>query len=326
MVGVTPSLDPRDPLGFSIDCPHHAVFHPLGYPVSIAATTPEVLRAAEESWGAFAPRRRTADHDLRVRVIVAGGPPFDADLAFHAQQHLFTAVAGPANLAICDFRQGAAFCWVTTGTVADRPSFRYHFLETVVYTLLTDAFLAPVHASCVSRNGRGVLFCGESGAGKSTLAFACGRSGWEFVSDDAVFLVRDEADRIVLGRPHQVRLHPSATALFPDLAGRLPRQRPNGKMTIEVATAEFPGIGIATECAVDYVLFLDRREAAEPALLPMAAAEALVLLEQGLAPFGEAWPAHRARSLRRLLSVPAYRFRYGGLDGALAELERLLAR
>jgi hypothetical protein len=48
----------------------------------------------------------------------------------------------------------------------------------------------PLHAGCVARQGRGVLLAGTSGSGKSTLTAALVRDGWDFLSDDTVFVVR----------------------------------------------------------------------------------------------------------------------------------------
>jgi len=48
----------------------------------------------------------------------------------------------------------------------------------------------PLHAGCVARDGRGVLLAGTSGAGKSTLTAALVADGWDFLSDDTVFVAR----------------------------------------------------------------------------------------------------------------------------------------
>lgn len=48
-----------------------------------------------------------------------------------------------------------------------------------------------MHATCVSRNGRGVLICGPSGAGKSALALKLMVLGAELVADDRTILRHD---------------------------------------------------------------------------------------------------------------------------------------
>ncbi len=59
-------------------------------------------------------------------------------------------------------------------------------LELLMLTALDWTFFIGVHAACVMRHGQSVLLCGDSHAGKSTLAYACARSGWTFVSDNAL--------------------------------------------------------------------------------------------------------------------------------------------
>ncbi|MDA0204716.1 MAG: hypothetical protein O2795_05130 [Acidobacteria bacterium] len=47
----------------------------------------------------------------------------------------------------------------------------------MVYCLLTEKHLPPIHTGCVALGGQGLLLVGDSGAGKSTLAFGCARLG-----------------------------------------------------------------------------------------------------------------------------------------------------
>lgn len=314
-----------DPLLFLAELDCVETLYPLGYPVRIETNSRAVLEAARESWGLFRAARRTPP--VVLRVLVGGNGPAAAwqPPVFRAQQHVFAIVDGPANFAVCDFSAGMGFCWVTAATVATRAAFRYHFLEAMAYSILTDLYLAPVHASCVALAGRGLLLCGPSGAGKSTLALACARRGWTFISDDACFLVRASRDRTVLGRPHQMRFRPSAAELFPELSGRLAGMHPNGKLSVEVSTGALPGIVTGFEARVDYLTFLDFEAGAWPRLLAVRQAEIAARLAEGLAPFGRTH-AERIACLARLAEVPAYRFRYGDLDEAVGCLENLLLR
>jgi hypothetical protein len=314
-----------DPLLFSAELDCAQTLYPLGYAVRIETNSRVVLEAARESWSLFRSRGGGPPVVLRVLVSEDGPAASGQPPVFRARGHVFAIVDGPANFAFCDFSSGTAFCWVTAATVAARAAFRYHFLETMAYAILTDLYLAPVHASCVALEGRGLLLCGPSGAGKSTLALACARRGWTFISDDACFLVRASGDRIVLGRPHQMRFRPSAGELFPELAGRLAGMHPNGKLSVEVPTSTLAGVKAAFEARVDCIAFLDFQAGARAELLPALPAEIAERLTEGLAPFGL---THRERiaCLRRLGEVPAYRFRYSDLGEAVDCLEDLLLR
>src|ERR1039457_4994076 len=152
-----------------------------------------------------------------------------------------------------------ACCFISERTAGDHAWFRYYFLETMVYMLLAQRYIVPVHAACVAHDGSGVLLCGWSGAGKSTLAFACARAGWTFIGDDSTWLLPGMEDRAAVGRPHLARFREDAPQLFPELEGSVARARPNGKLTIEVPLSAFPHIRTASRCQVGCVVLLNRQ-------------------------------------------------------------------
>jgi hypothetical protein len=66
---------------------------------------------------------------------------------------------------------------------------RYELIEFAVFTLACRAQgLVPLHAACVGLHGRGILLMGPSGAGKSTVALQCLLEGFDFLSEDSVFV------------------------------------------------------------------------------------------------------------------------------------------
>jgi hypothetical protein len=66
---------------------------------------------------------------------------------------------------------------------------RYELIEFAVFTLASRAQrLVPLHAACIGLNGRGVLLMGASGAGKTTVALHCLMDGFDFLSEDSVFV------------------------------------------------------------------------------------------------------------------------------------------
>jgi hypothetical protein len=66
---------------------------------------------------------------------------------------------------------------------------RYELLEFAVFTLACRAQgLVPLHAACIGLNGRGILLMGPSGSGKSTVALQCLLDGFDFLSEDSVFV------------------------------------------------------------------------------------------------------------------------------------------
>lgn len=75
----------------------------------------------------------------------------------------------------------------------------------------------PLHAGCVARDGRGVLLAGMSGSGKSTLTAALVRDGWDFLSDDTVFLVRQAGAAWVFGLSDEIDCSDDTARMFAEL-------------------------------------------------------------------------------------------------------------
>jgi hypothetical protein len=302
---------------------HRRTFYPLGFAVEIETNSIEILQAASESWREHA--CASTDPPLRIRLGVTQAsssvcPPAPVP---RADGHLLSIVADAANFAVCDLLQGVAFGWASEATLKNRLYFRYHFLEAIALSLIATSRASPLHASCVSFEGRGILFCGASGAGKSTLAYACARAGWTFTSDDASYLLWGNADLDVRGNSHQVRFRPSAKELFPELQGRGLTPRVAGKPSIEVLTAELPGIDTARESRVHYIVLLNRSLSSPVELVPLTREEMLPHLGGSL--FAEEWTPHpRAKILERLCAASMYELRYSDVESAIGLLERLV--
>lgn len=87
---------------------------------------------------------------------------------------------------------------------------RYELIEFAVFTLASRAQnMVSLHAACIGLNGRGILLMGPSGSGKSTIALHCLLSGFEFLSEDSVFV----APRTMLATAASNFLHVRADSL-----------------------------------------------------------------------------------------------------------------
>jgi hypothetical protein len=202
---------------------------------------------------------------------------------------------------------------------------RRYYLDTMVYVMLWQTHLTSIHAGCVARNGHAVLLCGESGAGKSCLSYACARRGWELITEESSALLRRSKDRIVLGKPAQIHFRETAAAILPELKDRLIPTNEPGEISIELRTADLPGIRTAFQSRVAAVVLLNRGAGGPARLVPIRPAQACERLERELPLFEQpVFEAHRA-SLRHLVEVGAYELRYGDLDEAVQLLESLVA-
>jgi len=315
---------PSDPVLSDFSLPLRAVYYAMGFAVEIATNSGEVLAAAEESWGGLQRKFSEPAVRLEIGVLADGSRDCLQSPECRSRGHLLTTIADARNFSVCDLNRGFAFAWFTQAAVADRAYLRYYFLEAAALTLLESLYLTPLHAACVQIGGHGVLLCGESGAGKSSLAFACARSGWKFLSDDSSALVRKRPGRTVVGNPHQMRFRESAIELFPELNKQRITPRATGKMAIELATTTLSEIETTSECQVDYIVFLNRREPASRGLLSLPKEAAWQYFEQYMC-FGEdeVYQAQRA-SIHELLNAKVFEMRYRDLGWAVDRLTTLV--
>jgi hypothetical protein len=307
------------------------LFYPLGFPVQIETDREEILDAARESWeeqaAIHAPGVPDAPLVVRIGVTASGLDDCPPAPVFRANGHLLSIVASPENFATCDLERGFAFAWVSEAALRNRGYFRYHFLEAIVMCLLTGSRVTPIHAACVSLDGHGILLCGESGAGKSTLAYACARAGFTLTSDDASYVVWSQEDAArVRANCHQVRFRPAAREFFAEIAGRGLTPRAEGKPSIEIRTAELPGIRVAPESPVHSIVLLRRHDEDAPvALNPLPLDAVRPYLENSLYPL-DGIHERQAASLQPLLRAAMYEFRYRDLPAAIARLKQLTTR
>ncbi|HLI82388.1 MAG TPA: hypothetical protein VKV17_00635 [Bryobacteraceae bacterium] len=296
-----------DPLQIGVSLPLSGTYYPGGFAVSLATNSQDVLDAAAECWGES--KQEFAIEPVQIRVVVQPEGSLSPEPTFRCQRHLLAIVGDADNFAIADLDRLFGFLLVSSQTAADHRWLRWFFLEAVVYSLLAQRHVVPVHAACIVRNGAGVLLCGSSGAGKSTLSWACARSGWTFIADDCTWLLAGSTDHEAIGRPERARFRPDAVTLFPELAGLIERARPNGKVCMEVPLKAFPEIETESRCTVRCLAFLDRGPFS-PSLRKLAAREALELLLRDRPTYGPQTDKIHEEAFRTLASLPSHRLRY----------------
>jgi energy-coupling factor transporter ATP-binding protein EcfA2 len=303
--------------------PFRGTFYPLGYAVEILTNDPAVLEAANESLG-----HRHLSHAstaLQIRIGVSEGTSSECPREPTRRQynHLYSMVADTENQALLDLKTCTSFVWVTKAAVKNRLYFRYNFLEKTVYLLLGSSVVTDLHAACVSKNGKGILLCGDSGAGKSTLSYACARAGWTYTSDDTSYLINDAAVPRVIGHSHRVRFRPESRALFSELESRKLTQRLEGKPSIEVPTAELPGLITTNEVDVHSIVYLNRSASETGGLIALPKGTATQRMRKELYSAGEVRAKHE-QILQVFSNVPTYELQYRDLNYAIVQLSLLV--
>lgn len=309
-------LRQADPLRRKIDLAYRGTYYPLGFRLDIATNSPEVLAAAEESWGDE--RFEFPSEPMTFRVLVQPEGGLSAAPVHRMQGHLYSVVADADNFAHLDLKTQFGFFCISEQTAADHSWLRWFYIESMVYLMLAQRYMVPIHAACVARNGVGILLTGPSGAGKSTLSYACARAGWTFVTDDCTWLLPDSKERIAIGR-RRGRFRLDAPKLFPELEGYAIRARPNGKISIEVPLEELPHIRTAPRAPIGGVVFLERQPG-KPGLERLTASETIERMLADLPQYGGDVDVLHERTVRGLAGAPAWRMRYETLEDAIAIL------
>jgi hypothetical protein len=279
------------------------------------------MDAATASWAAFPPAFSIPALEIQAVVedLRESSPPIPPE--YRGREHLLMIVGG-TDYAVCDHARGFAFCRLSESTARQTAFTAYYYLEAIALHLLTQLYLTPVHAACVTRQGAGVLLCGDSGAGKTSLAYACAKRDWRYVSDNESWLLRDHPGRVTLGNPHRIRFRDNASQLFPELRTQQPYLFANGKMSLMLETSSQSDLPTAYQANISHLAFLDR--SGPPGIRRVAKEEALGKLLSGVPVYSQAIRGQHEASLSRLAEAEAVSLSYGDLETGVELLGQLV--
>jgi hypothetical protein len=297
-------------------------FYPLGFPVELRTNSAEILLQAKTIWSIFPNRFDREPIRVDVHVLPVDREECPPAAIAHIMGSLVVNIADQDHFSIADLDQGTTQITITRGAEKYPSYLAWFFLGSAPLCHVANRHTTVVHAACVARDGRGMLLCGDSGAGKSSLAYACGRSGWTYISDDASYMLNDRNDRLVTGNCHSLRFRPSAEDLFPEIAGHEITPRATGKPSIELPTAPMTWMACEPTAQIDFVVFLNRRAKGEPGLIPYSLDIARNVMRQSqIGP--QRFRTAQDDSIERMLTADVFELRYRDLDWAVARLDKL---
>ena len=303
-----------------------------------------ILAAAEASFGRF--EVPSSGEPLVVRLVVddpvvddpvapspaAPAAPLDArSLGHETAGHLFSISLGSAGRAAVDLATGFGTGSVASALADQAGLLRYAFVEAMALAMLTGGRgYVAIHASCVVRDGIGVILQAPAGTGKSTLALACARRGWGLLAEDVVFARPidghgSDSPLEVWGMPWTQRLMPDAPRFFPELASAAVRLQANGEQKLEIDLDDHAP-GTATPRAAAGPIALLARDTGGLTRAEWLAPDDDPAEVEVLWPWEAGWtPAHE-RTGTRLLDHGLLRLHLNGTpDEAVDALERALA-
>ncbi len=253
----------------------------------------------------------------------AGRPIYDAPSThidyFDGSDQLFVDYDHRARL-LCTPARGLIQLSITGSDPGDEVLATHPLLTIALVETMKRFERFPLHAAGLALNGKGVLIPGASGSGKSTTSVTLVRAGFDFLSDDTVFLIPSPDGIWVAGFPDEVDVTDNTVARVPELghlagAPLLPGREKHSFRVEEVFGVE-PLAGCRPTVLITPQVVAGPRSEVEP----LAPSEALIgLLPNVLLTDPVASQAHLDMLAALVESVPCMRFRVGSdLDAAVA--------
>lgn len=175
--------------------------------------------------------RAGEDDSFAVSPSGTGRPVYDAPpgqlMYFEEQDQLFIDYPGHFRM-LCHPAAGL----VQSAVLSDVPGnvlAAYLFFTLPLMEVMKRRKRFPLHAGCVARDGRGVLLAGTSGSGKSTLTAALVRDGWDFLSDDTVFVTRHVGVTSVWGFSDEIDCSDDTAGMLAELCHLTGEPTPAGR-------------------------------------------------------------------------------------------------
>lgn len=293
-------------------------FHGIGLRLSAPPALEAVVHEVERLWAfhqtpVAAPHIRMALHlppDWRPLEAFGRRPPeiyFD-DLAWYYADGAFV-LTQPGVVVI---GRAAHIDVYLESALAIAPRRLSHVtLQFAALEALRHHGLFYLHAACVTGpDGRSLVLAGDAGDGKSTIAAALVRAGFDYVSDDAVFIdTRAAAPRLVGYHKHFHMTDDLRARLFPGQPGDW-----LGEKWAMDPERLFPGRRRRGIAKADRIVFPCIGGAARSALTPLTPGEALAALFRSSTQvfFDRRLAPRHLAALRSLVAgAPAYRFTAG---------------
>ncbi|WP_158944204.1 hypothetical protein [Granulicella sp. S190] len=234
---------------------------------------------------------------------------------FRGMHHLVTASFGQANIFVFDILRRTVSAHISSATAKDEKFWREKLIPICLGILGPAMGLVPMHCACLERGGKGLLVAGNSGAGKSTLSAALSQNGFNYISDDWTYMSQSYGKLVAHGTSAPVKLLPDAVRHFPTLRKFDLKTSMNGELAYEIDVAETFLGQIKKTCEPRWLIFLERVQRTGGEFLPVPSSETQAYLECSVerlpTQLSEA-SAKRDQTIKALVGLPCWRFRYGG--------------
>jgi hypothetical protein len=189
--------------------------------------------------------------------------------------------------------------------------------RTVVFPVLLSILagsigLVELHASCVARDGRGLVLIGPSCSGKSTLALAFSQAGFRLLSDDRTFCSLKQGRLRAYGLPRPLKLRREAALWFDEFRGLEPTDLQNGERVFHCEPTRGLGQHGVHDCEPQRLVFLERQQRHGFCLTPMTRSQIRPRIEMDLMAEASDAIQRQTETIECLMGLPYWRLSYGG--------------
>ena len=252
----------------------------LGGRFEFESNSPQLLSLVDSAYTGL-PRHLLSAKvpQMKVRLLLTSGerpsrPSEPPPLAMLCGDGLLAGAPAASSFVVVSAGERSALVAVSQEMLRFPYHTRYELIEFAVFTLAARAQgLVPLHAACIGLDGRGVILMGPSGSGKSTVSLHCLLQGFDFLSEDSVFVVPDSMVATGVANYIHVRsdsLRWLARARDAAAIRRSPViQRRSGVKKFEVDLRRGDYRLAASALKIVAVVFLSARKAARPLLVPL---------------------------------------------------------
>ena len=268
-------------------------------------------------------RGPSADRNWPPEPAGAGRPIYDAPGTpinyYDSSDQLFVEFEHTARL-LCTPADGLIQISITGSHPGDEVLATHPLLTIALMETMKRFGRFPLHAAGLALGGKGVLVPGASGSGKSTTSVTLVRAGFDFLSDDTVFLTASPDGIWVAGFPDEVDVTDNTVARTPELAHLVGAPLLPGREKHSFRVEEVFGITPLAGCRPAVLLAPQVVQGPGTEVEPLSPSEALIgLLPNVLLTDPVASQAHLDMLAALVESVPCLKFLVGSdLDAAVA--------
>lgn len=289
-----------------------------GVGCTLSTNSADIIAATRTSFRQVA-KLASVDFSLRfwVEASARSQPPWPNPYV-RGLGHLVFAGFDASSSILADLRTRHVIGRFSDVMAADAVHWRNVIFPVVMSILAGSLGLVELHASCVARDGRGLLLVGPSRSGKSTLAMALRAEGFDVLSDDRAFCSCVHGKLLAWCASRPVKLRPEAACWFDEYRDREPTDVQNGARVFHCEPGDSTSRSIR-ECVPAMIVFLEREDSYSFSLKPIFRSDARLRIERDLLPESPEALQKQSLTLTQLLSLPCRVLRYGGTPQVVAE-------